>query len=119
MTEREIEAAIRAEERALDAEHQSKMEAAAEERRKQIEAYKERTVPPPLYDATIDGYEVRPYVHPRILAQVNGLVQVLRWNPILARYLYGDRSQYGVHPDDIRFWLPFPEGVNPPEGFYG
>lgn len=74
-------------------------------------AYKEQTQPDALFDATIDGYQVRPEVWPRILVQVSGMIRVATWKSWLGVYTYGYRNSEHIGVPAIRFWYPLPEPV--------
>ena len=85
----------------------------------QCDFYRRRYPRPQFYDAE-EGEGPRPEIYPRILAQVKGLVHVLRWAGWAGAYAVTSthREQY-VTVESIRFWLPLPKEVDPPEDFYG
>lgn len=106
------------------AEEDARVEEANRQKAKAYQAEKEeyrlRYPAPILFDAKATEESPRPEVYPRIIAQLGGLIHVLRWAGWAGAYAVTDtpRERY-VHPDTIRFWLPMPEAIDPPEGFYG
>lgn len=92
--------------------------AKAEAYQRAKEEYRAKYSPPAFIDAeAAEG--PRPEVYPVILAQLGGLVHVLRWAPWAGAYAVSSthRERY-VTVDSVRFWLPMPEPVDMPEGLY-
>ena len=114
-----VERQIREEYAEEDAKREEEARRKRAEYEYQCEEYRHKNPAPEFYDAQ-NGDGPRPEIYPVIIAQVGGLVHVLRWTGWAGAYAVTSiaRERY-VHPDTIRFWLPMPQPVDPPEDFYG
>lgn len=116
--EARVEQQIREEHRKEDARREEENRRKREEYQYRCEVYRKKYSPPKFIDANLDEGP-RPEIYPVIIAQHKGLVHVLRWATWAGAYAVTSthREQY-VHPDSIRFWMPMPEAIDPPEGYY-
>ncbi len=109
--ERRIDLEIAREQTEEDLKREAEMTARKHEYLKEKLAYKEQTQPDALFDATVEGYEVRPDVWPKILVQVSGMIRLATWSGYLGVYLYGQRNSEHIGIPSIRFWYPVPEAI--------
>lgn len=119
MPELQIEYEIQKSYEELDKRLENEAKVKAEAYQLRNELYKATYPAPAFYDTFKSEEGARPEIYPMILAQIGGLVRVLRWTPWAGAYaIVGIRREQYVHPNQIRFWLPMPEPVEPPPGFY-
>lgn len=111
--ERAIDYKISREQHPEDIERELENERRRHEYQKKWLEYKENTQPDALFDAAVEGYEVRPEVWPKILVQISGMVRLATWSPYLGVYVYGQRNSEHIGVPAIRFWYPVPEAVEP------